>query len=94
VGVFVLGPWLRDHVEPRSAHTLGFLPFFQGPARFGEHADGGVVLAIMVLPYISAVCTDVFRAVPQTQREAALRAGRDASGRWCGWRCCRTASRV
>jgi phosphate transport system permease protein len=34
-----------------------------------------VLLAIMVVPYIAAVCTDVFRAVPQTQREAALALG-------------------
>ena len=34
-----------------------------------------VILAIMVLPYISAVCTDVFRVVPQTQREAAFALG-------------------
>ena len=37
--------------------------------------SAAVVLAIMVLPYISAVCTDVFRAVPQTQREAAFALG-------------------
>src|SRR5260370_34729792 len=34
-----------------------------------------VVIAIMVMPYITAVCTDVFRVVPQTQREAALALG-------------------
>lgn len=35
----------------------------------------GVILAIMVIPYISSVCTEVFHAVPQTQREAALAIG-------------------
>lgn len=40
--------------------------------RLGRHADRRVVLAIMVLPYIAAVCTDVFRVVPQSQREAPL----------------------
>jgi phosphate transport system permease protein len=73
--IFVLGPWLRDHVEPGLAATLGFLPLFQGPRVSVSMLCAGVVLAIMVVPYIAAVCTDVFRAVPQTQREAALALG-------------------
>jgi phosphate transport system permease protein len=74
-GVFVLGPWLRDHVDPILAKYLGFLPFFQGPHISVSMFTAAVVLAIMVLPYISAVCTDVFRVVPQTQREAAFALG-------------------
>ena len=74
-GVFVLGPWLRDHVDPVLARYLGFLPFFQGPRISVSMFTAAVVLAIMVLPYISAVCTDVFRVVPQTQREAAFALG-------------------
>jgi phosphate transport system permease protein len=73
--IFVLGPWLRDHVEPGLGDYLGFLPFFQGPRVAVSMLNAGVVLAIMVLPYIAAVCTDVFRAVPQTNREAALALG-------------------
>jgi len=73
--VFVLGPWLRDHVEPLLGATLGFLPLFRGPRVSVSILCAGVVLAIMVVPYIAAVCTDVFRAVPQTQREAALALG-------------------
>ena len=74
-GVFVLGPWLRDHVDPILANYLGFLPFFQGPRISVSMFTAAVVLAIMVLPYISAVCADVFRAVPQTHREAAFALG-------------------
>ena len=37
--------------------------------------SAGVILAIMIIPYISSVCTDVFRVVPHTQREAALALG-------------------
>jgi len=74
-GIFVLGPWLRAYVEPALGHTLGFLPIFQGqPASVGM-LTAGVLLAIMILPYISSVCTDVFRAVPQSQREAAFALG-------------------
>lgn len=74
-GIFVMGPWLRDHVEPVLGKYLGFLPLFQGPRVSVSMLSASVVLAIMVLPYIAAVCTDVFRAVPQTQREAALALG-------------------
>jgi phosphate transport system permease protein len=73
--IFVLGPWLRDQVEPVLGKYLGFLPFFQGPRVAVSMLNAGVVLAIMVLPYIAAVCTDVFRAVPQSNREAALALG-------------------
>jgi len=73
--IFALGPWLRDRVEPLLVAVLGFLPLFQGPRVAVSMLCAGVVLAIMVIPYVAAVCTDVFRAVPQTQREAALALG-------------------
>jgi phosphate transport system permease protein len=73
--IFVLGPWLRDHVEPLLSKYLGFLPFFQGPRMAVSMLNAGVVLAIMVLPYIAAVMTDVFRVVPSVNREAALALG-------------------
>lgn len=74
-GIFVLGPWLRDHVEPFLGKYFGFIPLFQGPRVSVGMLTAGVVLAIMILPYIAAVCTDVFRVVPRTQREAALALG-------------------
>jgi len=73
--IFVLGPWLRDWVEPGLSDYFGFIPLFAGPRVSVGMLTAGVVLAIMVLPYIAAVCTDVFRAVPQSQREAALALG-------------------
>lgn len=73
--IFVLGPWLRDHVEPPLQAYLGFVPLFQGPKVSVGMLSAGVVLAIMVIPYISSVSTDVFRVVPQSQREAALALG-------------------
>jgi phosphate transport system permease protein len=73
--IFVLGPWLRDWVEPSLSAYLGFIPLFAGPRVAVGMLTAGVVLAIMVLPYIAAVCTDVFRVVPRSQREAALALG-------------------
>jgi phosphate transport system permease protein len=71
----MLGPWIRDHVEPMLAASLGWTPFFRGPKVAVGMMTASVVLAIMIIPYISAVCTSVFRLVPDTQREAALALG-------------------
>ncbi len=73
--IFVLGPWLRDHIEPILKASLGVLPFFRGPRTSVSMFSAGVILAVMVIPYISSVCTDVFAVVPQSQREAALALG-------------------
>jgi phosphate transport system permease protein len=73
--IFVLGPWLRDWIEPVLSDHLGFIPLFVGPRVSVGMLTAGVVLAIMVLPYVAAVCTDVFRVVPHSQREAALALG-------------------
>ncbi len=75
-GAAVLGPasigvqtWLEDR--------LGFLPFFKGPVT----ATGrtmfvvGIVLAVMILPIITAVVREVFSQTPRAQREAALALG-------------------
>jgi phosphate transport system permease protein len=73
--IYVLGPWLRDWIEPALSRYFGFIPLFAGPQVAVGMLTAGVVLAIMVLPYIAAVCTDVFRVVPQSQREAAFALG-------------------
>ena len=74
-GIFVLAPFLRVHVEPAIARGFGWLPLFQGPITGIGLLTGGVILAIMVTPIISAVARDVLSAVPNTQREAALALG-------------------
>jgi phosphate transport system permease protein len=74
-GIFVLAPFLRVHVEPHLARWFGWVPLFQGPITGIGLLTGGVILAIMVTPIISAVVRDVLAAVPNTQREAALALG-------------------
>jgi phosphate transport system permease protein len=74
-GIFVLAPFLRLHVEPPLARWFGWLPLFQGTITGIGLLTGGVILAIMVTPIISAVVRDVLSAVPNTQREAALALG-------------------
>jgi phosphate transport system permease protein len=74
-GVFVLIPWERTYIQPALASTLGFLPFFQGPKYGVGLLTASMVLAVMIVPYITSVAHEVLRAVPNTQREAALALG-------------------
>jgi len=73
--IFVLAPILRVYVQPFFQQTLGFLPFFKGTANGIGMMSGGIILAIMITPIITAVVRDVLEAVPVTQREAALALG-------------------
>lgn len=76
-GIVFLVPVLRESVMPFLGETLGLAstPFFSGPAYGRSMLAAGVILAIMVLPYISAVSREVLMAVPRAQREAALALG-------------------
>ncbi|MEO5568176.1 MAG: phosphate ABC transporter permease subunit PstC [Gemmatimonadaceae bacterium] len=76
-GVFVLVPLLRVHVMPFISKTLhlGDFPLFTGPHYGTSVLAAGLILAIMVLPYISAVSREVLLVVPRSQREAALALG-------------------
>lgn len=74
-GIFVLAPFLRVHVEPPLQRWFGWLPLFKGPITGIGLLTGGIILAIMVTPIISAVVRDVLAAVPGSQREAALALG-------------------
>lgn len=79
LGVFIVVPLMRDHVQPALKSTLGFLPLFAGPAYGIGFLTAGIVLAIMVIPYIISVSREVLLSVPRDQREAALSLG---STRW------------
>jgi phosphate transport system permease protein len=76
-GVFVLIPLLRDPVGPflRDTLKLGATPLFSGPNYGYSMLAAGLILAIMILPFISAVTREVLVAVPQSQRDAALALG-------------------
>src|SRR5204862_5174182 len=72
-GIFVLQPLLRDHVMPflSGLPLIGQTALFEGPAYGPSMLSAGLILAIMVLPFISAVSREVLMAVPRSQREAA-----------------------
>jgi phosphate transport system permease protein len=74
-GIYFLIPILRKSVFPFLRGGLGFLPFFQGPIYGPSMLSAGIILAIMVMPYIMSVSREVLATVPGSQREAALALG-------------------
>jgi phosphate transport system permease protein len=74
-GIFVLAPFIRNYLGPPLQEYLGFLPLFQGRLTGIGMLTGGIILALMITPIITAVVRDVLEAVPRTQREAALALG-------------------
>ena len=81
-GLWGLFAYIPLFVRPTSSlleNTMGFLPLFQGPVYGPSRLAAGLLLAIMVLPTITAVSRDVLKAIPDDQREAAMALG---STRW------------
>src|SRR5579885_3358980 len=74
-GIFVMIPWLRDHLFPFLKTTLGFLPLFQGPIYGVSMLAAGIIVAIMILPIVTSVSREILRSVPNLQREAAYALG-------------------
>jgi phosphate transport system permease protein len=74
-GIFILIPWLRDHLFVWLKHTLGFLPLFQGPIYGVSMLAAGIIIAIMILPIITSISREILRSVPNLQREAAYALG-------------------
>jgi len=73
-GIFVLVPFLRV-VETWLGERLGYIPLFQGSVTGYGMLTAGMILAIMILPYITSVSREVLTAVPSEQREAAYALG-------------------
>ena len=78
-GLFVLAPILQQHVQPWLIESLGPVPLlgklFQGPPFGIGVLTAGLILAIMVLPFISSVMRDVFETVPDVLKESAYGLG-------------------
>lgn len=74
-GLFVLAPLLRKPVEPWLEDNLGWIPLFHGPKIGLGFLLAGIVLAIMILPTVTAIARDALLAVPRLEREAAYALG-------------------
>jgi phosphate transport system permease protein len=79
LGISVLVPAMRQWVQPGLKSVLGAIPLFSGPAYGIGLLTAGIVLAVMIVPFIVSVGREVLLAVPREQREAALALG---STRW------------
>lgn len=78
-GLFVFAPLFGDYVMPLLAKTLGQLPWigqlFRGPMMGMGILTAGIILAVMIIPFISSVMRDVFEVVPQVLKESAYGLG-------------------
>jgi phosphate transport system permease protein len=78
-GLFVFAPFLQQHVQPFLIAAFGSIPIlstlFEGPPYGIGILTAGLILAIMVLPFITSISRDVFEAVPPVLKEAAYGLG-------------------
>jgi phosphate transport system permease protein len=78
-GLFVFAPFLQQHVQPFLISAFGNVPvlstLFEGPPYGIGVFTAGLILAIMVLPFITSISRDVFDAVPPVLKEAAYGLG-------------------
>ena len=74
-GIFVLVPILRDYFMKPISYALGWIPLFQGPVYGPSMLAAGILLSIMILPFILSVSREVLATVPRVQKEAVLSLG-------------------
>lgn len=73
--LYVLAPFSLHNLETPITQHLGFIGFLAGPPRQTSIFTASLVLAIMILPTLSAVSRDVIRAVPRGLRESSVALG-------------------
>lgn len=74
-GLFVFAPFMAAYVQPALGQYLGFLPLFQGPPMGIGMLTAGIILAFMILPFVTAICRDVFALVPPVLKESGYGVG-------------------
>ncbi len=84
-GLFVLAPFMRTTIGPVLQHALGWMPLFSGPIVGVGLLTAGIILALMIIPTVTAISRDVIAAIPRDLREASMALG---STKW------ETATRV
>jgi phosphate transport system permease protein len=74
-GIFVLGPFMRVHIEPFLGHHFGWIPLFSGAASQAGVLVAIVVLTMMAIPITSSICRELFLSVPRDVKEASIGLG-------------------
>ena len=74
-GLFVFAPLFQSHLQPALINAFGAIPLFKGPPLGIGMLTAGLILSIMVIPFITAVMRDVFELVPPLLKESAYGLG-------------------
>lgn len=74
-GVFVLAPFVSSQLAPILERYLGFLPLFKGPCYGVSLLSAGLILSVMVVPYITAISREVLETVPSELKAASYALG-------------------
>jgi phosphate transport system permease protein len=74
-GIFVLAPFVSQHIEPFLIDALGWLPFFSGPASPSGVFPAMLLLTIMIIPISSSICRELFIGVPNELEEGSIALG-------------------
>jgi phosphate transport system permease protein len=74
-GIFVLGPFMRVHIEPFLNKYFGWIPLFSGDPSQSGMLVAIVVLTIMIIPITSSICRELFLGVPDELEEDAVGLG-------------------
>jgi phosphate transport system permease protein len=75
IAAFVLVPLMRTHIQPFLIEWLGFMPLFKGPAYGVGILTASIVLAVMVIPFITTISREIFLSVPRELKESAMALG-------------------
>lgn len=74
-GIFVLAPFVRATIQPTLAQAFPYLGLFDGPPYGVGLFTAGLILAIMIIPTITSISTEVFDSIPNLYREGAKALG-------------------
>jgi phosphate transport system permease protein len=74
-GIFVLGPFVRDHFDPWLHSWFGWIPLFQGTPQQAGMLPAILILAIMIVPITASVSRELFKSVPSELKEGAYGLG-------------------
>ena len=74
-GILVLGPFMKDHLEPFLQSFLGWLPAFSGSPSAEGILTAAIVLTIMTVPIVASVARELFQSVPGELKDGALALG-------------------
>jgi phosphate transport system permease protein len=74
-GIFVLGPFIRDHFDPWLQSWFGWFPLFSGTPQQAGLMPAILILAIMIVPITASVSRELFKSVPPELKEGAYGLG-------------------